>query len=130
MIPKSRPERGSGDSPNDLETANARGGRDTPGDLSQISWVPPKRMGQDVVWVSFHARTDELRISCGTRHNDWDLAAKATNQKTSDSSVKRFCSAPSSNSVADKDGDPTFQAHPTAEAIGGPHQKSALTRPV
>ena len=39
-----------------------------------------------------------------------DLAAKATNQKTSDSSVKRFCSAPSSNSVADKDGDPTFQA--------------------
>jgi hypothetical protein len=76
-----------------------------------------------------HARTDEIR-SAAARHNDWDLAAKATNQKTSDSSVERFCSAPSSNSVADKDGDPTFQAHPTAEAIGGPHQKSALTQPV
>jgi len=46
-----------------------------------------------------------------------------------DLGVKRFCSAPSRNSLSEKDSDPTLQLYPSAHA-GGLRHKSAFAQPI
>jgi hypothetical protein len=53
------------------------------------------------------------------------VAVKLLRDAGPNSGVKRFCSAPSRNSLSEKDSDPTLQRYPSAHA-GGLRHKSAF----
>ena len=67
----------------------------------------------------------ETMPSRPTRGSKQFVAVKLLRDADPNSGVKRFCSAPSRNSLSEKDSDPTLQRYPSAHA-GGLRHKSAF----